>query len=66
MDKRFFSFKELTKYKTITFNEIKERNEGCNVLESSLNSPTLYFAFKKECGYMVYETLPLVWGVKDD
>lgn len=66
MDKLFLTKKELKKYKTITYKEIKKHNMGCNELESYLSAPTLYFAFKKKCRYIAYEALPLVWGVIDD
>ena len=66
MDKLFLTKKELKRYETITYEEIKKRNIGCNELESYLIAPTLYFAFKKRHGYVAYEVLPIVWGIIDD
>lgn len=62
IDKRILSKKEFKKYKIVTFEELKNRDKGCNELESFLRAPTLYFLFKKKRKYIAYEVFPIVWG----
>lgn len=62
IDKQQLSKKELKKYKIVTFEDLKNRDKGCNELESFLRAPTLYFVIKKKRKYIAYEVFPIVWG----